>query len=90
MRQLEEGMPKKLEDDLDPLSLAVIGLTLVLFVLVLFLNGFTHDMLQVCGVFLVSVKLILMSYKNGQATRRAEERLAKIQTLLQDPGQQGA
>jgi hypothetical protein len=68
---------------LDPLSLLVIILTLVLFVIALFVNGFSHDLLQECGVFLVSVKLIMMSHKNGVSARMAEERLAKIQNLLQ-------
>jgi hypothetical protein len=68
---------------LDPLSLVVIVLTLVLFVIALFVNGFSHDFLQECGVFLVSVKLIMMSHKNGVSARAAEERLEKIQNLLQ-------
>ena len=69
---------------LDPLSLTVIVLTLVLFVIALFVKGFSHELLQECGVFLVSVKLIMMSHKNGVSTQRVEARLAKIQNLLQD------
>ncbi len=69
---------------LDPLSLMVIILTLVLFVIALFVKGFSHELLQECGVFLVSVKLIMMSHKNGVSTQRVEARLAKIQNLLQD------
>ncbi len=68
---------------LDPLSIVVIVLTLVLFVIALFVKGFSHELLQECGVFLVSVKLIMMSHKNGTSAQRAEERLAKIQNLLQ-------
>jgi hypothetical protein len=68
---------------LDPMSLLVIILTLVLFVIALFVKGFSHELLQECGVFLVSVKLIMMSHKNGVATQRVEERLASIQNLLQ-------
>jgi hypothetical protein len=34
-------------------------------------------------VFLVSVKLIMMSHKNGVSTQRVEEHLASIQNLLQ-------
>ena len=55
----------------------VIVLTLVLFVIALFVKGFSHELLQECGVFLVSVKLIMMSHKNGVSARRAEERLAR-------------
>lgn len=67
----------------DPLSIVTIVLTLVLFVIALFVNGFTHDLLQECGVFLVSVKLIMMSHKNGISARHAEEQLASIQNLLE-------
>jgi Na+-translocating ferredoxin:NAD+ oxidoreductase RnfE subunit len=72
---------------MDPVSMVVIVLTLVLFVAALFVNGFTHQLLQECGVFLVSVKLIVMSHKNGVSARRAEERLANIQNLLQSKPQ---
>ncbi len=83
-------MSKSVWSYLDPLSIGVIVLTLVLFVIALFVNGFTHELLQECGVFLVSVKLILMSHKNGVSARLAEERLAKIQNLLQTEREQGA
>lgn len=65
-------------------STAVIALTLVLFIAALLLKGFAHDMLLEAGVFLVSVKLILMSHKNSVAAERAEKRLEQIQALLQD------
>jgi hypothetical protein len=74
---------------LDPLSLVVIVLTLVLFVIALFVTGFSHELLQESGVFLVSVKLIMMSHKNGVSAQHAEERLAKIQNLLQSDPQRG-
>ena len=75
---------------LDPVSLVVIALTLLLFVIALFVKGFTPDMLLECGVFLVSVKLILMSHKNGVSARLSEERLAKIQNLLETSRRQSA
>ena len=76
-------MPKSVWTYLDPVSLVVIALTLLLFVIALFVKGFTHDMLLECGVFLVSVKLIVMSHKNGVSARLSEERLVKIQNLLE-------
>ena len=76
-------MSKSVWSYLDPLSIVVIVLTLVLFVIALFVNGFTHDLLQECGVFLVSVKLIMMSHKNGISARHAEEQLASIQNRLE-------
>jgi hypothetical protein len=83
-------MPKSVWAYLDPVSLVVIALTLLLFVIALFVKGFTHDMLLECGVFLVSVKLIVMSHKNGVSARLSEERLVKIQNLLEASRRQSA
>ena len=66
----------------DPWSIAIILVTLVLFATALVLKGLTHDILLEAGVFLVSVKLILMSYKNGVAAERLDERLERIETAL--------
>lgn len=63
-------------------SIMVITLTLVLFVLALLIKGFTHDLLLEAGVFLVSVKLILMSHKNSMLAIRTEKRLDQIYELL--------
>jgi hypothetical protein len=86
----KEKMSKSVWNYFDPLSMVVIVLTLVLFVIALFVKGFGHELLQECGVFLVSVKLIMMSHKNGVSARLAEERLAKIQNLLQTTREQSA
>ena len=83
-------MSKSVWSNFDPLSIVVIVLTLMLFVMALFVNGFAHDLLQECGVFLVSVKLIMMSHKNGVSARLAEGRLEKIQNLLQTTREQSA
>ena len=83
-------MPKSVWTYLDPVSLVVIALTLLLFVIALFVKGFTHDMLLECGVFLVSVMLIVMSHKNGVSARLSEERLVKIQNLLETSRRQSA
>jgi len=63
------------------------GITLILFVAALFTKGFTHDLLLEAGVFLVSVKLILMAYKNSVATANVQEKLDKIQATLQRRGE---
>jgi len=60
----------------------VIGITLLLFVIALFEKDFTHDMLLEAGVFLVSVKLIMMSYKNSLATRDMRDQLDAIQRAI--------
>ena len=68
-------------------SLLVILTTFVLFVAALFTKGLTHDLLLEAGVFLVSVKLVIMAYKNGVATEKLLERLDGIQAALQRLGQ---
>ncbi len=67
----------------DPGSLLVVVLTLILFVAALFLKGLTHDLLLEAGVFLVSVKLIIMSYKHSIAADKLSGQLGDIRSLLQ-------
>jgi len=64
-------------------STIVISVTVVLFVTALLLKGFVHDMLLEAGIFLVSVKLILMAHRNHVVAERTEDRLKQIQELLQ-------
>ena len=63
-------------------SLLVIFITLALFVTALFVKGLTHDLLLEAGVFLVSVKLIIMSHKNAVASSKLHDDLAAIRLLL--------
>lgn len=67
----------------DPGSVAVIVITFALFVIALAVKGFTHDILLEAGVFLVSVKLIILGYKNSVATASIERQLAEMRELLQ-------
>ena len=60
---------------LGPGSLAIITITLILFVAALFVKGFTHDLLLEAAVFLVSVKLIILSYRNSQGVESIERKL---------------
>ena len=64
-------------------SLGIIAVTLVLFVAALFVKGLTHDLLLEAGVFLVSVKLIVMAYKNAVASQHLHEELSEIRETLQ-------
>jgi hypothetical protein len=67
--------------------MAVMAITLVLFMSALFAKGFTHDLLLEAGVFLVSVKLMLMTYHNGVATERMQQKLDEIHAALKSgPG----
>ena len=59
-------------------SLIVIAVTFVLFVSALFTKGLTHDILLEAAVFLVSLKLIIMAYKNIDATDSLHHKLDEL------------
>ncbi len=65
-------------------SLLVIVTTFVLFAMALFFTGFTHDLLLEAGVFLVSVKLIIMAYKSSVSAQNIQRELTEIKTLLEE------
>jgi len=65
-------------------SMIVIIITFVLFVLALFTTGFTHDLLLEAGVFLVSVKLIVMAYHNSVSSKELKNELREIKLILKD------
>jgi len=67
---------------LDAGSIIIIVITFVLFGIALFTKGFTHDLLLEVGVFLVSVKLIMMAFKNANHSRKLENELIEIKELL--------
>ena len=67
---------------LDTGSIIIIVITFVLFGIALFTKGFTHDLLLEVGVFLVSVKLIMMAFKNANHSRKLENELIEIKELL--------
>ena len=65
-------------------SMIVIVITFVLFTMALFFTGFTHDMLLEAGVFLVSVKLIMMAYKASLSAENIHRELEEIKDLLKN------
>lgn len=69
-------------EHLDLGSRIVIVVTFVLFAAAAWAQGLGHDLLLEAGVFLVSVKLILMAYKNSVANRLIDRRLDRIEALL--------
>ena len=71
----------------DAWSLLVIAITLVLFLAALFTTGLTHDLLLEAGVFLVSVKLILMGYKSSVSNDSIQQKLDEIHSAVQRLGQ---
>ncbi len=73
---------KVIQKHFDVGSWLVIVVTLALFIVALFIKGFTHDLLLEAGIFLVSVKLILMTYKNGAATDALQRKLDEIHLAI--------
>lgn len=65
-------------------SMIVIAITFVLFTLSLFFTGFTHDLLLEAGVFLISVKLIIMAYKTSVSSKDIHRELEEIKNLLKN------
>ena len=63
-------------------SIFIIAITFVLFCVALFTKGFTHSLLLETGVFLVSIKLIMMSYKNSVYSQNLKKELGEIKKLL--------
>jgi len=63
-------------------SLIVIVVTFILFTVALFTKGFTHDLLLEAGVLLVSIKLIIMAYKNSKTSDDIHKELHEIKKLL--------
>jgi hypothetical protein len=73
---------------MDTGSIIVTILTLGLFIAALFVKGMTHDLFLEIGVFLVSVKIIIMSYKNSLEVRELNVKLDAITTALAQGGSQ--
>jgi hypothetical protein len=72
-----------MEKHIDLSSLVVIIITFLLFFVALFVKGFTHDLLLEAGVFLVSVKLIMMAYQHRIYIDELKTELIEIKGLLQ-------
>jgi hypothetical protein len=62
----------------DTASLAILALTLFLFLTALYEKGLSREILLEAGVFLVSVKLVLASVKTDLANQSIEEKLDRL------------
>lgn len=60
----------------------VIIITFILFTIALFVKGITHDLLLEAGVLLVSVKIIMMHYKNALSSNAILKELGDIKKNL--------
>jgi hypothetical protein len=63
---------------LGPGTLLVVLITLSLFIAALFVKGFTRDLLLEAAVFLVSVKLIILTYRNSKGVEAIQVKLDEI------------
>ncbi len=67
---------------IDTSSIVVISVTFVVFFVALLTKGFTHDLLLEIGVLMISVKLIIMTYKNGAHADKLEKEIKEIKELI--------
>ena len=72
-----------LQYNLDTISIIIIFITLIFFLAALYFTGLTHDILLEAAVFLVSVKLIIMSFQNRQSSDNNLKELKEIHKILQ-------
>jgi cobalamin biosynthesis protein CobD/CbiB len=65
-------------------TILVIIVTGLLFIVALFVKGFTHDLLLEAGVLMVSIKLIMMAYRNNLNYDELKKELREIKQLLKE------
>jgi hypothetical protein len=65
-------------------TILVIIVTGLLFIVALFVKGFTHELLLEAGVLLVSIKLIMMAYRNSLNYEELKKELHEIKALLNE------
>lgn len=68
----------------DTSNFVVIALTVILFVLALFLKGITKELLLEAGVLLVSIKLIIFNYKQSLSNKEILRRIDDIQKNISE------
>ena len=78
--KIKNNMPKYF----DIWTIIIILITVVLFFIALFVKGFTNQLLLEAGVLLVSIKIIMMSYKNIQNHEELKKDLDEIKKLLEE------
>jgi len=68
-------------------TIIVIVVTILLFTVALFVKGFTNALLLETGVLLVSIKLIMMSYRNSVNYSDLKNELNEIRRMLEEKNQ---
>jgi hypothetical protein len=66
-------------------SKVVVAATFILFVAALFTKGFTHDLFLEGAVFLVSVKLIILSNENRRLSQEIYQQVSELHACMCRP-----
>lgn len=82
MAPLKKHHPLHLHKHFSPGARVIIVITFVLFTVALFSHGFTKTLLLEAGVFLISVKLMLMAYRTSVIATELDKKLVDIQECL--------
>lgn len=77
----------KVGKHLDIGTLTIMAATFALFAGSVIVKGFTHDLMLETGVFLVSVKLMIMLYRTGKSNEELKKELAEIKEMLKEQGE---
>lgn len=72
----------KYKKHFDTGSLIIIAITIALFTSAWFTTGYSHSLLLEAGVFLVSLKLIMMSYNLYTINKRILSELDEIKRAI--------
>ena len=65
-------------------DIIVIAVTFLLFTVALFTKGLTQDIFLEAGVFLISIKIIMMNYKNIISNKFIIKELNEIKQTLNE------
>jgi hypothetical protein len=68
--------------------LLVMAITLGLFIAALFIKGLSHNLFLEAGVFLVSVKIIIMAYRHSVSFGHLDRKLDAILARLSKAGRE--
>ena len=63
-------------------TIIIIVITVGLFAAALFTKGLTHDIFLESGVLLISIKIILLSYRNNAIVKNIQKQLDNMNSLL--------
>ncbi len=63
-------------------TIIIIVITVGLFIAAIFTKGLTHDIFLESGVLLISIKIILLSYRNNAIVKNIQKQLDSMNSLL--------